>query len=228
MGLLRRGALRGDAGAPGAGGAAGPGRPGLHRRGAVLLPGPAGPQVRLPGAADRGARPLRHPGGVRQRPARGQPRGPAADPVPGHVRRVREGPADGAVPARQGLPGQDRQRERDVRRPVRLPLHPQDRGIRRPVRDPRARGGAGHRDVPPLRRRRRRHRRPGPLAGQPGHSHQDRQAPLGPVGYLGHAAQPRLRRYRGLRQDHGRSRACRPESCRPAARAQHPAGRQDG
>ena len=49
---------------------------------------------------------VRGPGGVRQRPARGQPRGPAAGPVPGHVRRVREGPADGAVPARQGLPGQ--------------------------------------------------------------------------------------------------------------------------
>jgi hypothetical protein len=30
------------------------------------------PQVRLPGAADRGAGPLRHPGGVCQRPARGQ------------------------------------------------------------------------------------------------------------------------------------------------------------
>ena len=28
------------------------------------------------------------PGGVRQRAARGQPRGSAADPVPGHVRRV--------------------------------------------------------------------------------------------------------------------------------------------
>ena len=45
--------------APGAGGAAGPGRAGLPRHGAGLLAGPAGPQVRLPGAADRGARPLR-------------------------------------------------------------------------------------------------------------------------------------------------------------------------
>ena len=39
------------------GGAARPGRPGVRGRGAVLLPGPARPQVRLPGAADRGVRP---------------------------------------------------------------------------------------------------------------------------------------------------------------------------
>ena len=97
---------------PAPGGAAGPGRPGLPRRRAGLLAGPAGPQVRLPGAADRGARPLRGPGRVREGAARRQPRGPAADPVPGHVRRVREGPADGALPARQGLAGEDRQRQR--------------------------------------------------------------------------------------------------------------------
>ena len=47
---------------------------GLRGRGAVLLPGPAGPQVRLPGAADRGVRPGRGAGGVRQGPARRQPR----------------------------------------------------------------------------------------------------------------------------------------------------------
>ena len=40
----------------------------------VLLPGPAGPQVRLPGAAAGGIRPGRGPGGVRQGPARRQPR----------------------------------------------------------------------------------------------------------------------------------------------------------
>ena len=38
------------------------------------------------------------------------------------------------------------------------------------LRDHRARGGAGRGDVPPLRRRRRLHRRPGPLADQPGRS----------------------------------------------------------
>ena len=77
-------------------------------------------------------------GGVRQRPARGQPRRPAADPVPGHVRRVREGPADGALPARQGLPGQIRVGQRARRRPVRLPVHPQDPRGRGPLRGHRA------------------------------------------------------------------------------------------
>ena len=40
---------------------------------------------------------------------------------------------------------------------------PDSRG---PLRDPRARGGAGRGAVPPLRRRRRYHRGPGPLADQ--------------------------------------------------------------
>ena len=42
--------------------------------------------------------------------------------------------------------------QRARRRPVRLPLHPQDPGVRRPLRDRRPRGGAGGGDVPPLRR----------------------------------------------------------------------------
>ena len=159
---------------------------------AGLLPGPAGPQVRLPGAADRGARPLRHPGRVRQGAARRQPRGPAAGPVPGHVRRVRESPARRALPARQGLAGQVRQRQRAIRCPVRLPLRPQDPRVRCPLRGRPARGRPGHRDVPPLRRRRRRHRRPAPLAHRPGRAHPHRQGTLGPVGDLGHAPQPRL------------------------------------
>ena len=74
---------------------------------------------------------------------------------------------------------------------------------RRRLRDHRARGGAGRGDVPPLRRRRRLDRRPGPLADQPGRPHPDRQAPLGPQRGLGHAAQPRLRGHGGVRQDHG-------------------------
>ena len=216
------------AGPPGAGAAAGPGRPGLRGRGAGLVPGPAGPQVRLPGAAGRGVRPGRGPGGVRQeRPARGQPRRPAAGPVPGRVRRVREGPADGAVPARQGLPRPGRQRERAVRRPVRLPVRPQDPAGRRPLRGPPARGRASGGAVPPLRRRRRHHRGPGPLADRPGRSHPDRQAPLGPVGDLGHAAQPRLRRPRRVRQDPGHPRAARAEPGRPAAGTHHAAAGQD-
>ena len=51
------------------GSAARPGRPGVRGCGVVLLPGPARPQVRLPGTADRGVRPRRGAGGVRQGPA---------------------------------------------------------------------------------------------------------------------------------------------------------------
>ena len=57
-----------------------------------------------------------------------------------------------------------RQRQRARRRPVRLPLRPQDPRVRGPLRGRPARGRPGRGDVPPLRRRRRRHRRPGPLA----------------------------------------------------------------
>ena len=60
-------------------------------------------------------------------PARRQPRRPAAGAVPGHVRRVREGPADGALPARQGPPGPRRVGQRARRGPVRLPLPAQKR-----------------------------------------------------------------------------------------------------
>jgi site-specific DNA recombinase len=46
----------------------GPSRPRLRRRGAVLFTGPAGLQVRVPGAAGRVVRQGRGVGGVRQRP----------------------------------------------------------------------------------------------------------------------------------------------------------------
>ena len=41
------------------------------------------------------------------------------------------------------------------------------------------------RDVPPLRRRRRLDRRPGPLADQPGRADPDRQVPVGPLAWSG-------------------------------------------
>ena len=44
---------------------------------------------------------------------------------------------------------------------------------------------AGRGDVPPLRRRRRLDRRPGPLADQPGRTDPDRQVPLGPSAWSG-------------------------------------------
>ena len=99
---------------------------------------------------------------------------------------------------------QHRLGERAVRRPVRLPVRPQDPDMPAPRYEIVEHEAAlVARDVPPLRRRRRRHRRPGPLADRPGRAHPDRQAPLGPRRDLGHAAQPRLRRPRGVRQDHG-------------------------
>ena len=113
------------------------------------------------------------------------------------------------------------------RRPVRLPLPAQDRPHRRRLRGRRARGGAGRGAVPSLRRRGRLHRRPGPLAHRPGRADPHRQAPLGPVGGLGDAAQPRLRRTRGVRQDHGRGRIPRAEPGGPAAGTIHPACSQD-
>jgi site-specific DNA recombinase len=58
--------------------------------------------------------------------------------------------------------------------PVRLPLRPQDPGVRCPLRGRPARGGPGDGDVPPLRRRRRGHRRPAPLAGGSGGAHPHR------------------------------------------------------
>ena len=82
-------------------------------------------------------------------------------------------------------------------------------------------------DVPPLRRRRRHHRRPGPLAGHPRRGDPDRQAPLGPVGDLGHAAQPRLPGPCRLRQDPGHPRTAGAEPGRPAAGTDHAPGGQD-
>ena len=103
----------------------------------------------------------------------------------------------------------------------------QERAHRRRLRDHRARGRAGRRAVPPLRRRRRLDRRAGPLADRLRRAHPHRQAPLGPQRGLGHAAQPRLRRARGVRQDHGRARVSRPEPGRPAAGPRHPTRVQD-
>ena len=54
------------------------------------------------------------------------PGGSAAGAVPGHVRRVREGADPGTLPARQDPPRPDRVDQRALRRPVRLPLRPQD------------------------------------------------------------------------------------------------------
>ena len=47
--------------------------------------------------------------------------------------------------------------------------------------------------------------------------HPHRQVPLGPLGDLGHAAQPRLRRTRLLRQDHPHPGSARPQPHRPPA-----------
>ena len=62
---------------------------------------------------------------------------------------------------------------------------------------------------------------------EPGGAHPHRQGTLGPVGDLGHAPQPRLRRHRGLRQDPDRPRAARAEPHRPPGRAHRAAGSQD-
>ena len=194
-------------------------RPGCRRRSrprALLRPGPAGPQVRLPGLADRGVRPLRDPGAVRQGPARRYPRGRAADPVPGHVRRVREGATGRALPAREDLASEDRLGQRPVRRPVRLPLPAQEPADGGRLRDRRARGRRRGRTVSPLHRRGRLNRRADPLAHRLGHRDPHRQDAVGPLRGLGDAAQPRLRGPGRVRQDHGRARERRAQPPRPA------------
>ena len=79
------------------------------------------------------------------RAARRSAGGSAAGVVPGHVRRVREGPDHGALPTRQGAPRPHRVDQRALGRPVRLPLRPQERSRRRRLRGRRARGRAGGR-----------------------------------------------------------------------------------
>ena len=71
---------------------------------------------------------------------------------------------------------------------VRLPLCAEEPAHRGPLRDRRARGGAGHRAVPPLRRRWRIDRRAGPLAVRLRCRDPHRQGPVGPVGGVGDAA----------------------------------------
>jgi hypothetical protein len=81
------------AGAPVSGTAAGSDRRGRGGRGAVLQPGPFGPQVRLPGAADRGVR----------LEALVTPPGPAGSAPPRaserrHLHRQSAGPTDRGLP----------------------------------------------------------------------------------------------------------------------------------
>ena len=190
---------------PGAGAAARPGRRGRHRRGAVLLAGPAGPQVRLPGPADRGVRPRGHPGGVRQGPARRHARkiscwcsSRACSPS---TRRRRSWNATGA--ARPTAPGPGRSTCSPGPRSATATSRKSDHAgaayeiveheaalvaelFRRYADD-----GASIADLARWLTEQRR-------------AHPHRQAPLGPLRGLGHAAQPRLRRARGVRQDHGR------------------------
>ena len=63
------------------------------------------------------------------------------------------------------------------------------------------------------------------LTSQRADSH--RQASLGPLGDLGHVAQPCLRRDRGVRQDHGGGRIRGPEPRRPLAGPGHSVRIQD-
>src|SRR5262249_21886673 len=78
-----------------------------------------------------------------------------------------------------------------------------------------ARGGDRGRAVRPLRRRWGRDRRAGPLAERAGRGDPHRQAALGPLHGLGHAAQPRLRRAGLLRQNDAHRSGRRAQPHRP-------------
>ena len=179
------------------------------------------PFDRLSGAADRGVRQGRHDRDVRQGPAQRQPRRRTAGAVPGHDRRVRTRPDPGTDPPRQSPPRQERHDQRALGRPVRLPVCPQERACRGPLRDHGARGGDRRRAVRPLRRRWGRDRRAGPLAERAGCGDPHRQAALGPLHRLGHAAQPRLRRAGLLRQNDAHRSDRRAQPHRPPGRARH-------
>src|SRR6185295_17387779 len=72
-----------------------------------------------------------------------------------------------------------------------------------------------------LRRRWGRDRRAGPLAERAGRADPHRQAALGPLHRLGHAAQPRLRRAGLLRQNDAHRSGRRAQPHRPPGRARH-------
>ena len=70
--------------------------------------------------------------GLREGPARRQPRGRAVGAVPGHDRRVRARADPRTHPPRQDPPRQGRHDQRALRRPVRLPVRAQNRATPTP------------------------------------------------------------------------------------------------
>ena len=142
-------------------------------------------------------------------PRSDSPEDAAAGAVPGHDRRVREGADPGTVPAAarptaprpasinvlSGAPFGYRYVRKSEHAEARYEIVAHEAAIVAEL-------------FAPLRRRWGRDRRAGPLAERAGRADPHRQAALGPLHGLGHAAQPRLRRAGLLRQDD--AHRCRP------------------
>ena len=189
----------------------------------VLLAGPAGPQVRLPGAADRGVRQGRHHAWCSSRArAATAPRTQLLVQFQGMIAEYETRPDPGTDPPRQDPPGQGRHGQRALRAPRSATATSARASTPSARYEIVAHEAAIVAELfAPLRRRRGRDRRAGPLADRPGRADPHRQDPLGPLGGLGHAAQPRLRRAGLLRQDDAHRTDRRAQPHRPAGRARH-------
>ena len=144
----------------------------------------------------------RRRGGVLRQGARAgwHARGRAAAPVPGDNRRVRARADPRAHPPRQAAPGADGPPGGHVVRALRLPVGEEDRA-QRGFLEIDAIQAEVVREVRALHQRRCVDRRDRPLADRARRADPDRQGGVGPLERVGDAAQPRLPRRGGVRQD---------------------------
>ena len=147
-------------------------------------------------------------GGVRVRADAGGGDAPAAPAGAGagHDRRVRAGANHGAQPAGQALQGAPGFAERALGSAVRVPVREAERRNGGALRGLGAGSGGGAAGVRLVCAGSLQHRGDRAPADGAGDSDADRQATLGPLGDLGHAAQSGLLRAGRLRQDRGPAR----------------------
>ena len=163
VGFRRRGALRRDPGSARAWRRCGTWPPRAASTSSPSTPRTGWAEVRLPGGGDPGALPLRGPVDFVKGPSGDSPEDQLLVQFRACSPRPRR-PADGALPAGQGLAGQDRSVTCSAAPPSATATSATPEcGARYEVVGHEAALVRG--DVPPLRRRWRGHRRPAPLAG---------------------------------------------------------------